>query len=373
MVQLDGIRGLAVLGVLAWHWAQWPYLRYCPLGIIAVRVFFVLSGFLITGILLRARRQREEMGLPWHAPIKQFYIRRTLRIFPLYYLVVIGIIVAGVPAAQEHGLWHLLYLSNFRTALYGNSGGSTAHFWSLAVEEQFYLFFPWIVLFIRPRWFPRVLALMLLVGPLHRWVIMSVMGFDGYAPATILPLGCMDSLGAGALLAWGREESRFHPQLRNRLTTLCAWVGLPVLALGLLAYNFEFLGGHLGLTWTVLTDLGVALATAWLVSRASRGMRGPIGKLLEFRPLAYMGTISYCVYLIHPFVHNLSTALYPRLGFRQPPTFVHLSIDFAATVALATASWFLFERPLVRLGRTLTPDPAKASLKTRNEASQPSR
>src|SRR5215207_9994800 len=85
MLQLDGIRGLAVAGVMAWHWLpQYQYLRYCPLGMICVRVFFVLSGFLITGILLRARRQNEEMGLPWHAPVKHFYIRRTLRIFPLY-------------------------------------------------------------------------------------------------------------------------------------------------------------------------------------------------------------------------------------------------------------------------------------------------
>jgi peptidoglycan/LPS O-acetylase OafA/YrhL len=305
------------------------------------------------------------MSLPWHAPVRHFYTRRFCRIFPLYYAVLAVIIIGGVPAAREHGLWHVAYLSNFLTAFGHNSGGSTAHFWSLAVEEQFYLLWPWLVLFLPMRWFPWLMGAMLVAGPLHRWIVFDVT--DNYAMATLLPVACFDSLGAGALLAWGREESRFHPQLRNTLTKACGWVGIPVLLLGLLAYNFDDLGGHLGLAWTVLTDLGVALSTAWLISRASRGMTGPLGRLLEFRPLAYMGTISYCVYLIHPFVHNASGAIYRRLNVTAPPTFIHVAIDFAVTVGLATASWFWFERPLVRLGRTLTPDPAKASLRTRSE------
>ena len=86
MLQLDGLRGLAVLGVMAWHWLPqypYPFLRYCPLGWICVRIFFTLSGFLITGILLRARRQNEETGGNWWGPVRHFYTRRVFRIFPI--------------------------------------------------------------------------------------------------------------------------------------------------------------------------------------------------------------------------------------------------------------------------------------------------
>ncbi len=350
MVQLDGIRGLAVLGVLAWHWAQ-NYLRYCPLGIISVRVFFTLSGFLITGILLRARRENERSGGPWWAPVRNFYIRRVMRIFPLYYAILAIILIGGVPAARQYFAWHLLYLSNFLQATRNELGGSTSHFWSLAVEEQFYLVWPWLVLFMPRRAIPWMIAAMLAIGPLYRLTIFATT--DNYSAAANLPFACLDSLGAGALLAWA--VARGSERWINLISQMCLVAGLPLLALGIFFYcqNDE-------LGWITITDLGVALTATWLIFRASRGFGGPIGRFLTFPPLIYLGTISYCVYILHPFIHNITPRVFGELHIALPRYRVQLAIDLAVTVGIATASWFLFERHLIRLGHVLTSDRAAA-------------
>jgi peptidoglycan/LPS O-acetylase OafA/YrhL len=344
MVQLDGIRGLAVLGVLAWHWAQ-PYLRYCPLGIISVRVFFTLSGFLITGILLRARRENERAGGPWWAPVRSFYIRRVMRIFPLYYLVLAVILIGGVPAARQYFVWHLLYLSNFLQANMHELGGSTSHFWSLAVEEQFYLFWPWLVLFMPRRAIPWMIVGMLVIGPVYRLTIFATT--DNYAAAANLPFACLDSLGAGALLAW--SVARGSAQWLNRISQFCLIAGLPLLALGIIFYcaNYE-------LGWITITDLGVGLTAAWLIFGASRGFGGVVGWFLMFPPLIYLGTISYCVYILHPFIHNIVPVLFGKMQIALPRYRVQLAIELSVTVGMATASWYLFERHMIRLGRMLT-------------------
>src|SRR5262245_50147613 len=107
--QLDSVRALAVLGVLAAHWlpANWTYI--IPIGTISVRVFFVLSGFLITGILLRSRQQAAASGAKWHS-LRQFYVRRFLRIFPLFYAVLAVIAILDVPLVRQSFPWHLCYL-----------------------------------------------------------------------------------------------------------------------------------------------------------------------------------------------------------------------------------------------------------------------
>jgi peptidoglycan/LPS O-acetylase OafA/YrhL len=349
MLQLDGIRGLAVLSVLAWHWLPYPYLRYCPLGVIAVRVFFALSGFLITGILLRLRREHEKFGGSWWRPVKHFYVRRTLRIFPLYYAVLILLLIGGIPAVREHAPWYLLYASNFLGVRPGAPGGSTAHFWSLAVEEQFYIVWPWVILFTPRRAIPWVIGVMLAVSPLFRFTIYNVT--QNY-PATLLPVGCLDSLGMGALLGYAREEWRQREGSFERLAAWSGCLGAPILAAGIALYC----AGHLDVGWIAVMDFGVALTAAWLIAGAARGFSGPVGWCLEFPPLIFIGTISYCVYVIHPFVHNLTPRALEWMSIDGLRARWMLAIDLGLTIAVASASWFFFESRLIRLGKTFAPD-----------------
>jgi peptidoglycan/LPS O-acetylase OafA/YrhL len=180
MPQLDGLRAIAVAMVVVRHY----YLvTEIDTAIYGVRLFFVLSGFLITGILL-ASREALQMGLvPSRAhALRQFYIRRTLRIFPLYYLVVgVGLIV-GVPEALEFAPWLLTYTLNWRIAAQGWYMEHYAHLWSLAVEEQFYLLWPWVILLVRNNWVLPSAIIMTLVGPLYRaWHAVSWTYLDGQA------------------------------------------------------------------------------------------------------------------------------------------------------------------------------------------------
>jgi peptidoglycan/LPS O-acetylase OafA/YrhL len=356
MLQLDGIRGLAVAGVLAWHWLpQYEYLRYAPLGVISVRVFFVLSGFLITGILLKARQQNEELGGHWWAPVRHFLIRRTFRIFPLYYAVLLIAIVGGIPAARDNAGWHAAYLTNWLIAFTKRGEGSTGHFWSLAVEEQFYLVWPWVILFASRRAIPWVIGTMLFVGPVYRFLAYKL-SHGNYELASGLPIGCLDSLGAGALLAWAGVAWKARPHRIAALERTSLMAGLPLLVLGFALYIQD----NLGIGFVTVLDLGVAITMIWVLARASVGFNGPVGRLLQFQPLIWLGTVSYCVYIIHPFIHNLTPRVMDMLHVPELRLRYHLLISTGVTLAVASLSWVFFERPLVRLGRALTPEPTRA-------------
>lgn len=149
MKQLDGLRAIAVLSVLYYHF----YSNALPFGIMGVRLFFVLSGFLITGILLQCRRLAETGGQSSLFTLRRFYIRRFLRIFPLFYLVLLVSAVINLQGFRDGLWWHAAYLSNVYFAAGGNAG-ATIHFWSLSVEEQFYLIWPWLILYVPRAWLP---------------------------------------------------------------------------------------------------------------------------------------------------------------------------------------------------------------------------
>src|SRR5947208_4381885 len=139
MKQLDGLRAMAVLAVLWTHYLPEEYWLFgIYWGGFGVRLFFVLSGFLITGILLKSQQyviQGKQCSL---FAIRQFYIRRFLRIFPLYYVILALTVLMAIPQVKEAIVWHVSSLSDVYFALQGRYYGSVVHLWSLAVEEQFY-------------------------------------------------------------------------------------------------------------------------------------------------------------------------------------------------------------------------------------------
>jgi peptidoglycan/LPS O-acetylase OafA/YrhL len=352
MAQLDGIRALAAGMVVCYHfWG--PARQYVQLGGIGVRVFFVLSGFLITGILLRSRARLDSGQTPAGVALRSFYIRRFLRIFPLYYFALVIAWYGKVSGAREGMLWHATYLSNvhffLENALHpGHWGGRVAHLWSLAVEEQFYLLWPWVILFARRRWLPGIALGLAAAGPVFRYVVFSLTGND---ITSMLPLGCVDSLALGAYLAMTvLPEFKSHPLVRP--------IGPAVLWAGLLLLGASQVAEHTDGFWAfriVSFDLAVALAGVWLVARAAEGMGGLAGRALELAPLRYLGTISYGIYVYHLMLPELLPRVARRLGY--PDLFAPLvdqSLPFlifygAATIAIAAVSWHLFEGPINRL------------------------
>lgn len=222
--QLDAVRAVAVLAVVVSHTFDPDRHAWAEYGAFGVQLFFVISGFLITGILIDARRDATAAGQPMGAVMRAFYARRILRILPIYYLTLVVAAVIGVEGMRETFGWNLAYLSNWQIAFDGQWGVAT-HIWSLAVEEHFYLLWPLVVLFAPRRILPWAVGAMLVVAVATRAVltISTDMWSDGI---TILTPAVLDTLGLGALLAlmW-----RVSPNVDR----IVAWIG--ALALGLFA------------------------------------------------------------------------------------------------------------------------------------------
>jgi len=315
------------------HGIQWD--TYLPLGPYAVRLFFVLSGFLITGILLRARDE----GSNTVQIARAFYARRFLRIFPLYYLSLAVLCILGEPTVRQTLLWHVLYGSNILAAdpevtiqpIWG-------HLWSLSVEEQFYLIWPALILLVPRAHTLKTLFLIVLIGPLFR---LTVVYFWHFRPAVYLTPSCLDSLGLGALLAW-MSARRHLDGLRARLCQAGLLVGTCIVAL---AFASAYSGVGMSLR-IAAGDFGVSLCSCWLVNQAVRGFDGWFGKLLEWRGVVFIGVISYGVYLLHNFVPYFAEVA----GWPLPsPGILRFTILAPITVGLASLSWYCFESPLNQL------------------------
>ena len=350
MPQLDGLRALAVSAVLVHHLldaAHLPdFLRHVSFGYLGVRLFFVLSGFLITGILLRSRASTEDGRTGLGHALRTFYARRFLRIFPLYYLVVALALLAGVPEAWSGWPWLLTYTYNFHILALHWYPEYFGHFWSLSVEEQFYVFWPLLILLAPRRALAPAIGATMALALLYRaWAASSLGGIAVYT----FTLSSFDALGAGslaALLAAGTVD-------RQRVSRVLLRCLLPVATLTAVATTVAFVFAIVG--WAVFAtvfEAAVALAFVALVWGAAGGFSGPIGALLALRPVVHLGRISYGVYVYHQFAPPLVRRGLERLGIelaeRGPAEFAFTA---AATVLVAAVSWHAFEAPIGRLKR----------------------
>jgi peptidoglycan/LPS O-acetylase OafA/YrhL len=326
--QLDGLRFLAFLAVFFFHARPGRYF-WGPQG---VQVFFTLSGFLITRILIRG-----ESG-SLRADLGRFYIRRTLRIFPLYYAVVAWLWLSGMLAGVG---WYLAYVYNVRAYLIGDWGGPVGHFWTLSVEEQFYLLYPIALLLTPPR---RRLAMLGLL-------ILGTKAFQAYAHARLsIPWSTFLLPYCGEHLLWGcvagLVELRTSPGRWEGPVSLVAGVALIVLSRARPGWVAApppapvILGAFTGF------GIGSAMVVFGLWRTSSPWIVGP----LAWRPVAYLGRISYGLYVYHLLAIERGWAMYIPESYLIPEPYGAL----LATIAVGSASWHLFEGPINRLKDRLT-------------------
>jgi peptidoglycan/LPS O-acetylase OafA/YrhL len=330
--QLDAVRGLAVLLVLLHNTDLYPSLHLQWIsgnGWMGVDLFFVLSGFLITRILLDTK---ESEGF-----FKNFYARRCIRIWPLYYsaLLFMFVFVPLLRPSDAHTVFEArsspwwaypVFLQNFLVPIPTSATGLLAVTWSLAVEEQFYLVWPLVVRFCNESQLRKFVIAVICLSPAIRYYL-SAHRINIYSNTFCR----LDGLMAGALLALALSSSSFVPTKY----VMQAWIALLVSApLALI----------LQARWIVFSF--VALASVSFVYLALFSKQRWFQSILTSRFLVYTGTISYGIYLLQKIPVDAAKAFHlDRHGFLVLP------ITAAATYALAALSWNLLEKPFLRLRR----------------------
>jgi peptidoglycan/LPS O-acetylase OafA/YrhL len=327
---LDGIRGIGVLSVMVFH----TELAVFRGGYLALDVFFVLSGFLITALLLREEDRNGSVSFG------RFYARRALRLLPALYLLLLAHAFYTVATDLAWGAEGasiqaaVLYYSNWLVVYdLGSIALGTNHLWSLAVEEQFYLIWPAVLVglnrFLRPWQVPVAIGAGIVVVAVHRTSLWD--SGTTWLELIVRTDTRADSLLMGALLAvlW---VHRWTPT--GRQARVLAWVGLA----GLLAYQATFVASDaFGNRWgPTMFAAAVALVILGLLDEAWPGTR-----LLALRGPRAVGRISYGLYLWHfPVYHAVI-----RYGYEWPEL-VRVVVAIGLAFAFALISWFGLEKPL---------------------------
>jgi peptidoglycan/LPS O-acetylase OafA/YrhL len=324
---LDGLRAASIILVLLSHL---PGLDAVPVlnqlwridaGNLGVRVFFVISGFLITTLLLSEHARSGTIDL------KRFYLRRTFRIMPPFYVFLLCMWIGGMMGLHQVSMtssWHAAtYLTN-----YLSSEWPVGHTWSLSVEEQFYLLWPGLIVLVGLRAGFRSALLMLAVSPLCRlaaesfaaWPSNPRYGFESVA----------DALATGCLLARHRDALwQFRPYRAALESRWSLAIPVAVLAAAVACVQWP---GHLAAVGQTLLNVVLAVAIDWCLRRPDT----LLGRVLNLPPVAYVGTLSYSLYLWQQ----------PFLNAKSPAS---LTFRLAGLVAFALASFYLVEQPSLRL------------------------
>jgi peptidoglycan/LPS O-acetylase OafA/YrhL len=368
---LDAVRGMAVLLVLLRHFTAnfepqtgfGEFLRdVARTGWNGVDLFFVLSGFLITGILIDTRDRPHYY--------RNFFVRRALRIFPLYYgvllvlfvLIPVGASVLGASdllarsadyaLMREHQAWYWLYLTNVLAVVKGWEvmGLNTTHLWSLAVEEQFYLLWPFVVARCRTPWqVARVGLWMLVIGAGFRASVLADGGSDA-AAYTLMPAR-LDALGAGAIVAaLARDRGAWSSMVRAAPAVF--WVSS-----ALILATFVHRGGleHHDSAVQVSGHTRLAIGFAAMLVLVVAYPRGLVGRLVDLPGMRWLGQYSYGIYIFHFPLQFLIEKVFPPsvlpavLGTRIPTHALYLLLLTGVSALLAWASWHLYEKHFLRL------------------------
>jgi peptidoglycan/LPS O-acetylase OafA/YrhL len=348
------LRAVAISGVLLNHFYPRLFDLLIPTGSFGVRLFLVLSGFLITRILLESRELRDSGQASTVQVLGHFYGRRALRLFPALWLA-LAVGWLFLPEVRREWAWHVTYLSNVYFILHGGLPRVTGHLWSLAVTEQFYLIWPIMILGLA-RWkLAPIVTVLAVAAPLVRVFIASK--GEGFPAVYATPLACADSLGFGAILALSLASSPDSKRLCVLVRNWCLPAGLvATIALQRLMLADVLPNGTIQVFAASVLSVG-------LVAGCVVGFRGPVGRMLESKSLGQLGRLSYGVFIYHFFLMGAWERYAPGWLPHHPgwdprvplpvtlESVAYLLILSALTIGIAAASWRWVEAPILGLKR----------------------
>ncbi len=331
---LDGLRALSICLVLFSHFASSFDMHIDNLGNFGVKIFFVISGFLITTILVSEYENTETVSL------KKFYFRRTLRIFPAYYFYIFFIFlmtilgVYNIPSVVF--ISPLTYTSNYLTTDIWELG----HSWSLSVEEQFYLIYPGLFLLLGLDKIKKVLVFVVIIAPVIRLLNLMYLLFSEGKISEWFIFGFhtnMDALAVGCLLALYRKNLHADKNYQKLLNSNFALGLVPLIAAAVL-YNSKINLGFFTIGWTVL-NLTAAFALDWLITNS----KSNVGRLFNFAPIKYMGVLSYSIYLWQQ----------PFSKYSENLVWTHYPFNIIMIIIFSLVSHYLVEKSFLKLRQNL--------------------
>ena len=317
--------------------------------------FFVLSSYLITRILLGAKAKAADYSMPFWKVAVNFLTRRTLRIFPAYYLYLMILMLFAFEGMdlRLHPGYYFGYMYNVWIFITHNWGPYAVHLWTLAVEEQFYIIWPWIILFIPDKLLPKIFVLMVFGGIIFRVSFLYFAPQVPQFPMLVQMPACIDSFAAGALLAYyhykGHEKNLWLKGVS--LAAIPFWILIIVTN-----HHRSFIG---------LDRVFVSFFALTLVDMANQGYKGFLKIFLENKLVQYLSKISYGIYLYHLIAALFFWKLFDMVQQSMMKSGYDLSalekfiaspyisfwIYFAISIGCATVSWYCLEKPFNNLKR----------------------
>jgi peptidoglycan/LPS O-acetylase OafA/YrhL len=352
---LDTLRAFAVIVVLVGHWGLPMELGtqgaaifkgLFPSSRFGVDLFFVLSGYLITSILLDATEAAGESKM---SIMGNFIARRTLRIFPIYYIAILVAVLLGDPFIRDHLGWFVTYTSN--VLFYKQHGwDSFAHTWSLSVEEQFYLIWPWLIVFVSPRYLKYVFYLSIFIGIVMTFYVAKVQTPTNIYGLLLMP-ACIQAFGIGGLYAYYSRRDNEKKMFVKVINLI-----FPIALLFHFYWGFSADGGHFNYWYRTIDSL-IAI---WLIHHTITARQSWLKKnILENGILVKIGRVSYGIYLYHyafPWVYSMVVS---KIGVEGSGVRGFLSRNYSFSYftqlillfVVCAVSFEFIEKPILKLKR----------------------
>lgn len=337
--KIDSLRFVAALMVLVSHWLFFlPEVRAFNLGEMGVDLFFTISEFLITLQLLDFKEKAAENNLSNGSVFKEFYIRRAFRILPLYYLVVIVSALANQGEIRDAFMWNMTFTSNFYIMKVDHWPSNFSHFWSLSVEEHFYLFWPFVILFVNNKILPYVISGLIIVTFIFKYFVIG--DSMGYFFLHVHTISCIDLIMYGCLLGW------LYKNKYETISEIFQFKGFSFFSVSVIvavtAYKYYFI---FDVDDYIVLRAVTGIAFTFLVGSLVFSQYPKRRSLFENKWMVILGKLSFGIYLLHNFIPGL------LLGVKDLK--LHWSLEFLiylmVTIAISAVLHWGVELPIRRV------------------------